>query len=333
MKKATLVVSKHYLNNRIFDEKDTKLNRDNCLAPFIALKKEMLLNGIELCTQDIHGISTSDIVIYNDMPKHLPDKLSVKKSHVLIMESPIIVKSSWVLKKHKSFKKIFTWKDSVIDQKKYFKINYSHAFPSEYYWGTTRIKLCTLISAHKLSSLRNELYSERIKSIRWFEENQPEHFNLYGIGWDKPAFDGLFKIIKKIPYHDLFIPFQKFPSYKGAVTSKNATLAMYDFAICYENLKDEDGYVTEKIFDCFFAGTIPIYWGASNIVEHVPANCFIDRRLFTSYEALFSFMINMSDLEKENYRINIKKFLNSTKSNQFRVETFAKTICHEVLRE
>ena len=331
MKKATLVVDRNFLQNRIFDGKDTKLNRDNCLAPFIALKQEMAVHGIELCTQDIHDITISEIVIYNDMPSSLPKKEDIKKSYVLIMESPIIVKSSWDIKKHQCFNKIFTWKDSVVDGKKYFKINYTYRFPTEFNWPAKRNKFCTLISAHKLSSLPNELYSERIRSIRWFEENHPEHFDLYGIGWDKPAFDGILKIIKKIPFYESFVPFRKYPSYRGAVSTKYETLTHYDFAICYENIKGEDGYITEKIFDCFFAGTIPIYWGASNISDHIPANCYIDMSLFESSEKLFSFLIKMSDIEKENCRINIKNFLNSVQSNQFKVDSFAKTLCDEIL--
>ena len=49
------------------------------------------------------------------------------------------------------------------------------------------------------------------------------------------------------------------------------------FALCFENsiLK---GWVTEKIFDCLFTGTIPIYLGAPEICGHVPAECFIDMR-------------------------------------------------------
>ena len=48
------------------------------------------------------------------------------------------------------------------------------------------------------------------------------------------------------------------------------------FAICYENARDIPGYITEKIFDCFFAGCVPIYWGgAPNVTDHIPANTFI----------------------------------------------------------
>ena len=45
-------------------------------------------------------------------------------------------------------------------------------------------------------------------------------------------------------------------------------------------MSDTPGYMTEKIWDSFKAKTVPVYWGASNIEEYVPKNCFIDYRDF-----------------------------------------------------
>jgi len=45
--------------------------------------------------------------------------------------------------------------------------------------------------------------------------------------------------------------------------NKIETISNYKFCICAENV-EYDGYVTEKIIDCFIAGTIPIYFGTSN---------------------------------------------------------------------
>jgi hypothetical protein len=49
----------------------------------------------------------------------------------------------------------------------------------------------------------------------------------------------------------------------------------YKFILCFENSKG-DGYITEKIFNCFFARTIPIYWGADNINLFINKNSFIN---------------------------------------------------------
>lgn len=51
----------------------------------------------------------------------------------------------------------------------------------------------------------------------------------------------------------------------------------YKFIICFEN-SYADGYITEKIFNCFFAKTIPIYKGSKKINTYINENCFIDAR-------------------------------------------------------
>lgn len=124
-----------------------------------------------------------------------------------------------------------------------------------------------------------------------------------------------------------------FPSYRGKVDSKKEVLEKYRFAICYENARDIDGYITEKIFDCFFAGCVPIYWGANNIIEHIPKECFIDKREFNSYEKLYEFITNLSDEEYLKYLDAIENYLNSSKADEFRAEYFANTIVEKILND
>ncbi len=59
-------------------------------------------------------------------------------------------------------------------------------------------------------------------------------------------------------------------------------LNQYKFIFVCEN-SIEDGYITEKIFNCFFARCIPIYYGSKNINKYINENCFI----------------NMNDIENE----------------------------------
>lgn len=65
--------------------------------------------------------------------------------------------------------------------------------------------------------------------IEYLEQNDHE-FDLYGYGWEKEGFK----------------------SYKGSVKDKLEILSHYKYCVCYENMRGEKGYITEKIFDCFF---------------------------------------------------------------------------------
>lgn len=58
------------------------------------------------------------------------------------------------------------------------------------------------------------------------------------------------------------------------VKNKNEFLKNYKFSICFENSKSL-GYVSEKIFDSFEAGTIPIYFGDDSIKELINPKAYI----------------------------------------------------------
>ena len=79
--------------------------------------------------------------------------------------------------------------------------------------------------------------------------------------------------------------------YKGKAQNKIETIKHYKFCICYENTQNIKGYITEKIFDCFAAGVVPIYWGASNIEAYIPKTCFIDQREFQEFEEVYQFIL------------------------------------------
>ena len=123
---------------------------------------------------------------------------------------------------------------------------------------------------------------------------------------------------------------QRFPSFKGSIRSKHEILEEYKFSICYENARDIPGYITEKIFDCFFAGCIPVYWGASNITQYIPENTFIDRRKFDSYKRLYDFMVKMDDRTYLDYVHNIETFVNGPEIYSFSADNFCATILQQI---
>ena len=109
--------------------------------------------------------------------------------------------------------------------------------------------------------------------------------------------------------------------YKGAVKSKYETLSRYRFALCFENMA-MPGYITEKIFDCFFVGTIPIYLGAPDVVKYVPKSCFIDMRGFDDYAELYSYLSNLSDRDISRFREAAREYLSSAQYRPFTKERF-----------
>lgn len=334
MRNLAIWVSQPYCKDELFNP-DSFLNRDDCLAAFRILKERIESSGGKCHTQDIfHKLGIlPDIVLFLDIPlkpiksvlNNWYDKVS---KWVVLQECEVVLPHNWNAKSHNIFDKIFTWKTNIVNDKKYILLNFSNNLPTNINKDlTVKTKFCTIIAGNKKSNHPQELYSKRIEAIRWFELNHPDSFDLYGVGWDRHRFGGIkpLRALNRIEWlTKLLAP--NFPSYRGKVHSKKDTLEKYKFAICYENAKDIEGYITEKIFDCFIAGIIPIYWGANNISDYIPKGCYINRNSFDSYDELYNYMINISDEEYLRYLNNIEEFLSSESSYPYTCDYFANTI-------
>lgn len=332
MKKACLVVSPPYLGGEIFNRQNTRLNRDDCLAFFHELQEAFAKAGVSLSTQDLHRPDQCEFVIYNEMPKVLPVGELIQKSYLLLFESELIRPDNWVLESHRAFSKVFTWHDDYVDNKKYFKMNFTHAGQAEFLKFGQKTQFCTLIAGDKVVQHPLELYSERRKAIRWFERWHPEQFAFFGVGWDEYTFKGpkMLRALNRLKVLRRALA-EKWPSYRGRVDSKLSTLRKYKFAISYENARDIPGYITEKIFDCFASGCVPVYWGAPNIAHYVPKECFIDKREFKTYEDLYAYLEAMTESEYDERLAQMHRYLRSPSHEMFAPLPVAKSVAAVIL--
>lgn len=234
-------------------------------------------------------------------------KYRAYKKFLFLMEPPVVAILSYSSCVHYFFDRVYTWDDSLVDNKKYWK----YLWPQSRYWIDTKAvpfiekKLLTLINGNKTSLGKNELYSERDRAIRYFEENNIE-FDLYGTRWDRP--NNRQKIFGFHPYS----------SYRWRVDDKILTLSQYKFSLCFENMKNRPGYITEKIWDSFKARSVPIYWGAANIEEYIPTNTFIDFRQFNGdLEKFITFLSQISEIQYTEYIQNIENFLWSQQAKKW----------------
>lgn len=335
MKKACLVTGyvPHLNGNRIF-RGDKVTNNHQSNEHFLGLKEAFLKKGYDLSTDDINSPFDSEIVIFFGLPNGTPLP-NHPCMHLIRFESNIVAPSEWDTEVLKPFRSIFTWDDSLIDNKTYFKINFPIRIPEYIRLGLDhKKKFCALIAGNKRNSFPNELYSKRVDTIRWFEAYHPELFDLFGTGWDSGFLEPIVGFVPPSIHRWLRLPTRRkpFPSYRGAIESKIEVLERYRFNICYENAYGLPGYMTEKLFDSFFAGCIPIYWGASNILAHVPDGCFIDRRNFKDHRALFSFLIRMTDTEYLKYQKRIIEYVHSEAILEFTGDFFSSQILKGVFK-
>ncbi|OIQ85888.1 glycosyltransferase family 10 (fucosyltransferase) [mine drainage metagenome] len=298
-------------------------NGHNLLKPWCDLYRYGQLHGINFVTLDqVGSLDELDAVIFQDRPRmgnplaEAVMELDILK-YLMIFESPIVKPDNHDLEYHKKFDRIFTWGDDKADGHRYIKLNY--VIDTEPYSDFSKLKsafhqrkLCVMVAGGgKGGDHPNELYSHRIRAIRWFEASAPDDFDLFGLHWD-PA---------------------QFPSYKGSVQDKLAALSAYRFAICYENAMGYPGYITEKILDCFRAGVVPVYGGAPNIERWIPMDCFIDFRNFQTYQQLYDYLSTMDEATHAGYMDRILAFLSSAQAYPFSISCLISTVTKLVVSD
>ncbi|MBS0606378.1 MAG: hypothetical protein KF898_01590 [Parachlamydiales bacterium] len=289
-------------------------NRDNCLQVYYDLRQEAAKQGYHIEQLfSLNEIGKCDLlVVFDVFPEHFAQlsKVPKEKRILFLWEPPSTVPHNNNLEYHGYFSKIYTWDDSLVDNKNYFKFYYPVLRQMD---GSTDFavkKFSSMIACNKTSSHPFELYSERLKVIQYFEGNAEGLFDLYGKWWP-----------------------DWFRNYRGPVATKYDVLKNYKFSFAYENIRDIPGYITEKIFDCFHAGTVPIYWGASNVEAYIPKNCFIDREDFPTHSELVKYLLAMDEPQYQQYLQHIRDFLESDAAKLYSSEKFIQTFMDMVKSE
>jgi alpha(1,3/1,4) fucosyltransferase len=327
----------YYNKNRMFTPCQSLVGDDLAYSAVITANRLRAL-GHDVATLDMQPLSWFDKVFFLDYPtkvnKYFRELLRLKHPNVnlILCEPPVVRPDNYKTANHAPFRQVLTWKKDLCaaDPRKYAHYYIANKFqqptPSRPFHER---KLCVLINSFMFSVRPRELYSERIRAIRWFETHAARDFDLIGTEWDKPLFTGRMSAVNlylRFFYRRIAIfkklKVKRFPSFIGPNTvSKHLTLKAYRFCLAYENSAEPD-YLSEKLFDCFFAGCVPVYAGAPNVLDLIPAGTFIDKRQFPTYEKLYEYISSMSEREYEGYLAAIDSFLRSPQMRPFIAENY-----------
>lgn len=158
---------------------------------------------------------------------------------------------------------------------------------------------------------KKAIYRKRLEIAEYFYQNHPDKLHLFGTGYPDRLKD----------FTKGFLP----------RSEKIDVMSGYKFAIAFDSYTNQNGYISEKIFDAFFAKTVPVYLGADNVSEYIPKKCFVDMRDFASYEALYKYLNKMSRKEYESRIDAIEVFLKSDKFKEvFSSRAIAQTLFNTI---
>lgn len=303
-------------NNIAFDE-DHKYRWTN------VLKKSLEKDGHSIATYDINTIKDSDVIIsfdntYFQNVRHFWNIWKAGKLgrtlHIDYEPPSAMAKihSDRGLKALSKFLTIMTYNDNVVNGKTILKgvVGDFYEKPRPYKDDFKQRKLLGMVANNRSGKLIEHwpsgLYIKRREVAEYFAENHPDNFDLYGDFWSAKL------------------------NSKGPVSrdKKFDVISKYKFIISYDSITDQNGYISEKIFDAFKAKTIPVYWGADNVTDYIPKGCFVDKRDFSSYEELFSYLKHMTE---EEYKIRIRKIEKYLKSDLFKKTFSSEAVAGQII--
>jgi len=141
-----------------------------------------------------------------------------------------------------------------------------------------RLDRVVSISANKFSFVPGELYSLRARSYSEFDS-----VDVFGPGWDRRVFRNVLKLAKELEIavvggcRRLNLDCLKTLNVRphnalGRAENKLETLSRYKVSLVIENSAE---YMSEKLLDSIFAGTIPVYVGPPVEAFEIPEGLVI----------------------------------------------------------
>jgi hypothetical protein len=329
------IIYRNYKNNVLFKEGAGE-NNGEFFLPYRKLRQEFLRNGVELNTADVNAGKKVAFELYINCCRQTPKA----RAYVYLYENPLIRLMNRNRRMLDRYAKWFAWDGELQDDDRAVRLFYPNQLePADYKDPQERPLFLVLVTTNNAIKDYDprEQFGARVEIIKWYERHAPNDFHLFGRGWNCPAaLPGRWgqvcnqarKIIARV-----FPVTSPFATWRGPVASKNELLTRTRFSLAYENSRDLPGYITEKIFDCFRAGCVPVYIGPKEIHDYIPADCFIDGREFATTAALHAHLRAIDDAAYRGYQERIRAFLLSAQAKPFSQDHFADVLAREILAD
>ena len=346
--------SHHFLQDRLFDRDVALLQGSDLHAPYVHLKESLEAQGVPVHTADrlFGAAQAAERSVYMSFGLRRSSAELARVEHALpsaffVFEVPIVEPRLYrdLPRLARIFRRVFSFSDSESLQLftgervavQSFRIPQHVTAVHPDYWQRADRKFIVMINANKRPRLHTcELYTQRLRAVAAFESRS--EIDLYGVGWDVPPYQmgatrtpvvvrraerQLQSLLHRIHPDPLLAAARR--AWRGVATSKAEVLSQYRFAVCFENMVLR-GCITEKLFDCLYVGTVPVYLGAPEIADVVPPECFIDMRRFSDFDALREHLLELSEADVHEYREAARDYLSSPAYQVFRKEEFTRLI-------
>jgi alpha(1,3/1,4) fucosyltransferase len=233
------------------------------------------------------------------------------------MEPSVVLPANFTRSRKKQFSQIITVGGPRSKQDS-ASVNWPLIWPSssqlDKLFANERAERIVLINGNKMSLIKGELYSLRREAIAALDI-----LDLYGTDWDSSLMSRLTTATKSFAHTILSLKFPKFsgfrlwfqsyPKSRGVIADKSETMSRNKYALVIENSTE---YMSEKLFDAFFAGCIPIYVGPNVAEYNVPENLVLQAE--PNLKSIKKSIDTAKEMNFENFQQELRKFLSDEKT-------------------
>lgn len=331
---------------------------------FALWQQQAAQQGFQLATWDQAPLDQADIFWFLDLPpsrrefEQICDQLKPETPRVLqILESPVLGIHAFHPKNTQRFQAVLSYEPpEVIHSRPYYfpyRLPNAHRKPQtnlpysdrkgmllinsnrvEGWFGMRQVGLAGLPAIGKFFSgwhctpamfqevVSGELYSHRRQIARLAAKIAPGFLDIYGRGWNG----------EQVSWCPLY-PNRPYACWRGIPqVSKWDLCEQYRFVLSFENFRGNRGYISEKIFDPLFAGSVPVYLGDDQIEKYVPPEVFVDARDFKHYTDLLQYLINVPEEQWQAMHRSGQQFLESEQFKAFESKGYA-PVATQVLKQ
>jgi len=177
--------------------------------------------------------------------------------------------------------------------------------------GDSESDRIVMIQSRKYSFVSGQLYS-----LRALVANSDSRLDVFGVGWDEPWFRTVPRLIVEffraldgqalLDPQTLRTAFLRPLNYKGPVESKIQAMSTYRVALVVENSQE---YMSEKLFDSFIGGCIPIYLGANLTDFDIPRDLYV--RANPNLDSISDAIAHALEMDYDSWLERLNRFLSS----------------------
>ena len=276
------------------------------------IKEILEENGFEI----EEDYKNANIYICNDYTSSARKELRwfpKDKKILLVCEPKVVLPNNFKQKIRNQFGFIVS---RHIEDQQYF-LQYQQYWNRVVLESDNRIEKLVVINSNKISLIKGNNYG-----LRKLSSKKLAFVDLYGRDWEMGFSQKIKELLialkrnvcskSMIDIKSVFVWLSSNPITQGVVENKSEIMSKYRYALVIEN---QNTYISEKLFDAFFSGCIPIYIGPKIDDSIIPNSLFVAAT--PNLSGIENSFIQIQAIDYKKWKTNLRSWLSKKETRLF----------------